>query len=161
MKHTVQDLFYETENIIFQLREDDYRLGLTVLSENSIGKHIRHILDLFDCLIESSETGTLNYDARKRCPRTETNKDFALQKINLIQEKIKPLNPKKELLFRQYSGHGIIECSTSIERELLYTIEHGIHHLAIIRIGIEQHFSYVKIPENFGVAYSTIQNREA
>lgn len=160
MKNTFRNLFYETENLISQLNEDDYKLSLSVLSKNSVGKHVRHILDLFECLIESSETGILNYDNRRRCAETEINKKFALQKLNFIREKIDDLNLKKELLFSQKIGHNDIECLTTVERELLYNIEHCVHHLAIIKIGIEQNFPYIKIPEDFGVAYSTIQNRE-
>jgi len=161
MNHTARNLFYETENIIFQLNKDDYKLSLAVLSENSIGKHIRHILDLFECLIESSETGILNYDQRKRCQETETNKEFALQKVNLIREKVQSIDSEKKIMLFQYLEEKQISCETTIQRELLYNIEHCIHHLAIIRIGIEQNFPYVRIPENFGVAYSTIQSREA
>jgi len=160
MKNTFRNLFYETENIISQLNEDDYRSSLSVLSKNSIGRHVRHILDLLECLLESSETGILNYDKRKRCTETETNKEFALQKLSFTRGKIDNLDLKKELLFSQKIGNNDIECLTTIERELLYNIEHCVHHLAIIRIGIEQNFPYVKISENFGVAYSTIQNRE-
>jgi len=40
-------------------------------------------------------------------------------------------------------------------RELAYNIEHVIHHMAIIKIALRQHFEEVTIPENFGIAPST------
>ncbi len=160
MKNSSRSLLNNLKDVILQLHEQDFALSLPILSDSSIGKHARHILDLFECLIDSTKSGNLNYDRRKRCLETETNKEFALQKINLILGKINHLNLQKELLFQQKVNQVKVECKTTVERELLYNIEHCVHHLAIIRIGIEQNFNYVKIPENFGIAYSTLQNRE-
>lgn len=160
MKIISSQIFNQLSTIINQIREKDYRTNLTILRENSIGKHVRHILDLFDCVIDSSETGFLNYDQRKRCPHTETDKEFALQRIESVREKINVLDLEKEALLQQNFGELKIETPTTVKRELLYNIEHCIHHLAIIRIGIENNFKNVEIPENFGVAYSTVQHRE-
>jgi len=161
LKIISSQVFNQLSFIINQIQKKDYQANLTILIENSIGKHVRHILDLFECLIESSETGILNYDKRKRCQETETNKDFALQKIDCIQEKIIDLDLEKKIRLQQNLNGEHVECETSIQRELLYNIEHTVHHLAIIRIGIEQDFGYVEIPENFGIAYSTLQKSEA
>jgi len=161
MKNTFRNLLLELENIISQLNEENYSLPLLILSKSSIGKHVRHILDLFECLIDSAETGVLNYDERKRCPETEANKEFVLQKINRIREKINSIDPEKKLLLYQHLEEKQISCETTVQRELLYNIEHCVHHSAIIRIGIEQYFPDILIPENFGIAYSTLQNREA
>jgi len=49
---------------------------------------------------------------------------------------------------------------TSLDRELVYNIEHAIHHMAIIRIAIENEFDSVSIDKHFGVAYSTIRFRD-
>lgn len=127
---------------------------------NSIGKHVRHILDLFECLIESDETGILNYDSRTRCPETESDKDFALNKIQKISVRIQGLDLNKKVVLKQNLNDSFCEINSTIERELLYNIEHCIHHLAIIRIGIENNFPQIEIPENFGIAHSTLAHRE-
>ncbi len=160
MKKVSQGLLLEMSNVISQLNLKDYGLPLILLKENSIGKHVRHILDLFECLIHSSETGIVNYDERKRNPETENDKEFTLNKIQTILEKIGDLDIERKIILQQKLNNAFYEMNSSIERELLYNIEHCVHHLAIIRIGIENNFSYVKIPKNFGVAHSTILHRE-
>lgn len=155
-----QNSLSQLEDLINQFNRSDYLQNLSILNENSVGKHVRHILDLFECLIESNETGILNYDQRKRNPETETNKEFALKKIQNTISKIEDLDLEKKVILKHNLSNSICEINSTIERELLYNIEHCVHHLAIIRIGIENNFDYVNIPENFGVAHSTISHRE-
>lgn len=159
MKEISQKLLSEIATVINQLNKDDFSQNLPILNGNSIGKHIRHILDLFDCLLDS-KNGIINYDERKRNPETEIDKAIALLKINQINERIQALNLTEKVILRQNLNHSFCEINSSIERELLYNIEHSVHHSAVIRIGIENNFGYVQLPENFGVAYSTISHRE-
>ena len=44
-------------------------------------------------------------------------------------------------------------------REVMYNLEHTIHHLALIKVGIIQ-FTEIVLPESFGVAPSTMQHRK-
>lgn len=160
MKNVSQNLLSEIKFLLSHLKDEDYSKSLSVLNDNSIGKHVRHILDLFECLIDSAESGILNYDRRERNPQTENDKEFALEKIRNIISNIEILDIDKKIVLRQNLNNSFCEINSSVERELLYNIEHCMHHLAIIRIGIENNFSYAEIPENFGIAYSTISHRE-
>lgn len=160
MKKISQDLLNEVSTVVSQLNDKDYSMALPVLNGNSIGKHVRHMLDLFECLIENSESGTINYDLRKRNPETESSKEVALIQIENTVKNIDKLDLGKNILLRQTLNNVPCEINSSTKRELLYNIEHCIHHLAIIKIGIENNFGYVQIPENFGVAYSTLSHRE-
>ncbi|WP_339837617.1 hypothetical protein [uncultured Flavobacterium sp.] len=66
--------------------------------------------------------------------------------------------PNKNLILEQ--GHENINysISTNYERELLYNLEHSIHHQALIKVAVLKNPS-IKICENFGVAKSTIEYR--
>lgn len=160
MKKVSKALLSETADVIFQLNPKDYAGNLAILKGNSIGKHVRHILDLFECVILASENGKLNYDERGRNRETETDKAFAYQKIQAIIKDLQELSLEKKIMLKQKLGDAVCEMDSTLERELLYNIEHCIHHLAIIRIGIENNFEYVRLPENFGIAHSTISHRE-
>lgn len=48
--------------------------------------------------------------------------------------------------------------ATNFYRELLYNIEHCIHHQAIIKIAM-LHMGKTQIPAHFGVAKSTMSER--
>jgi hypothetical protein len=49
--------------------------------------------------------------------------------------------------------------STSFERELVYCLDHAIHHQALIKIGLKELDCVDLVNGNFGVAYSTIRYR--
>jgi hypothetical protein len=53
-----------------------------------------------------------------------------------------------------------IATQTTYHRELLYNIEHLVHHLAIIRIGVKSIQFPVHFDDTVGVAASTIRNKK-
>jgi hypothetical protein len=56
------------------------------------------------------------------------------------------------------SGQNI-SMKSSFYRELAYNIEHAIHHMALLKVAINHSFSYITVPESFGVASSTVRYR--
>ena len=54
-----------------------------------------------------------------------------------------------------------VRINSSVERELAYNIEHAIHHMAIIKIAVNTVFPRVQLPQNFGVAYSTVRYQKS
>ena len=50
---------------------------------------------------------------------------------------------------------------SNVQRELVYLIEHAIHHFALLRIGIQENFPEISLASDFGVAYSTVKYRES
>ena len=56
-------------NIQFYLQDlpiAQYREPLEILSFASIGEHTRHIIEFYQCLLNQSKNGTVNYDLRNR-----------------------------------------------------------------------------------------------
>ena len=49
---------------------------------------------------------------------------------------------------------------SNLAREITYNIEHIIHHMALIKIGIRDICPYVELPEGFGIAVSTLKFRQ-
>lgn len=148
--------------LINQLSPQEYTAALPLLMDNSISKHLRHIVEFYDCLFKGVSEDSINYDLRERNPSIENDPEFA---INFIQNCIDHLS-KMELknqpieLVTLLSPDGHEACTvTSIDRELSYNVEHAIHHMAIIKIAIKQCFPHVKLSKDFGVAYSTIKFR--
>ncbi len=150
------EMLQQLSAVSLQLEEDDYAKPLDLLSGNSIGKHIRHVYELYDELLIGLNSSTVNYDARKRNLQIERDPIFASNFAATLAEKL--VNLKDDGIIQLKGSYGQtadVTVKTSIGRELAYNIEHSIHHMAIIQICLKHHFSYVKLDENFGVAFST------
>jgi hypothetical protein len=52
-----------------------------------------------------------------------------------------------------------VSIPTNYYREVAYNLEHTIHHMALIRVGVNE-VSSIVLPDQFGVAYSTIKYKE-
>lgn len=143
-----------------QLEDQAFRQPLKVLSDNTIGKHIRHIIEFYDLMILGINSGEVNYDQRSHDRVIEENRLLAIEKMNSLKleiEKIASDSPLKLMANYSLNKEEPFEIVTSYYRELQYNIEHAIHHMAIIKIAIISEFSNVQIPEGFGIAYSTIK----
>lgn len=150
----------ETKEVLIQLIDsltkinlDDYNEKLSLLSNSSIGEHTRHIIELFQCLNNGYDLGSINYDNRKRDLRLQSDIDFAIQTIAEIIESLNKTD--KSLSLNTNYDCNDANILTTYNRELLYNLEHCIHHQAIIKIGLIQ-LNIDIANENFGVAKSTI-----
>ena len=128
------------------------------------GEHLRHTVEFFLCLEEGSKSGTVNYDKRLRDELIETDKFAALNAINRIYDFVKSQHGDHALLLEVGYDPNSEACETiktNYFRELTYNIEHTVHHMAIMKIGLREVAPYVQIPSDFGIAISTIRHREA
>ncbi len=121
---------------------------------------MRHVIELFQCLEAGYPDDSVNYEKRKRDVAIETDKDLALK---LLQDIYMQLDkPDKELILHaSYDEHveQPISIPTNYFREIAYNLEHTIHHMALIRVGIKE-VSDITLPEEFGVASSTVKHRK-
>lgn len=147
------EVLEELSGFLSQLQEDDYANRSPVLKTSSIGQHVRHILELYDCLQHQYPSGIICYDKRKRDQALETEVNVALDKIAAIQGKLGLPDKALELLVAAGPDSRLIH--SSYHRELFYNLEHCIHHQALIKIACNQ-LDYIQLPASFGVAKSTL-----
>jgi len=143
-----------------QLSDNSFRKPLDILSNNSIGKHIRHIIEFYDLMMIGNESGTVDYDKRSHDKVLEENRVLAIEKLNSLAIEI--LNFENDQPLKMSANYSIeeenpIAISTSLYRELQYNIEHAVHHMAIIKIALLNEFPNIELSEGFGIAYSTIK----
>ena len=144
---------------VMTLSEIQYAQRSAVLSGASVGQHVRHVLELFTCLLEGYAHGTIHYENRKRDHRIETDRMLAAELLSKTADLIEQQD--RQLTLAYSTGTDTLEyIPTSYQRELLYNLEHAIHHMALIRIGISA-VAAIQLPDNFGVAPSTLQYRNA
>ena len=144
------------DRVIVQLSNEELMLKHELLFGSSIGQHIRHILEFYECLLARISEGVFSYDLRPRNMVIETEvaaaRASAVRSIGLLQD----LKADKELAMEsELPGEGISRQTTTLKRELAYLADHGVHHLAMIRIALEQKLPHVQFPEHLGVAAST------
>lgn len=148
----------QLKSVLGQFEKKDYQKPLQILNGVSIGQHSRHIIEFYHCLFEGQITYKINYDNRQRDLRIETDLNYALILIDDFIAKIMNSNFTETIVLEvAFDDLNPIEVISSSDREFTYLIEHTIHHLAILNIAINAVFKEIKVPENFGVAFSTIQ----
>ncbi len=60
-------IFSQLQSMLATLKDEEYSNSLDLLSHASIGKHVRHIVEFYECLNESVVLGnSLDYDLRNR-----------------------------------------------------------------------------------------------
>ena len=88
----------------------------------------------------------------------EIDKDFTIETLGNVKNQLNSLKSDRNLILKsKFGGDEAMDIPSSLFRELTYLIEHTIHHLAIIKIGLNEVYPEIEIPKNFGVAHSTIR----
>ncbi len=160
LNSTCQTILGQINELTLQLSDAQYSARLELLSGNTIGKHVRHIIEFMDLLVCGCEAGIINYDRRKHDEQLEESTKASLLKIEKLKSRVNLLSLDEgiflEVSYTQ-SDEDKVTIKSSIGRELAYNIEHAIHHMAIIRIAVRTAFPHVRLSEHFGVAYSTVR----
>ncbi|MNX30505.1 hypothetical protein D3C86_606700 [compost metagenome] len=116
----------ELIRLLDQLSDQEYSKSCSELSNASIGEHTRHIIEMFQCLENQYESGVVNYDKRDRNVQIQTAAKFAIAQIVLIKDNLEKENKNIEL--QQIVDGEEIRIQSNYHRELLYNLEHCIHH---------------------------------
>ena len=164
LKATGQTILKQIFDLINQLNDAEYSAELDLLNGNSIGKHVRHVVEFFDLLVKGSSNGLINYDKRSHELLYETNSKATMEKLQYLSKEIDGITTLDDLILEvSYADTDdqTVRIRSSVDRELAYNIEHTIHHMAIIKIAVQALFPKVRLAQNFGVAYSTVRYQKS
>lgn len=166
IKPASQRILGQLSQLLENLTNDEYSKPLTVLHDNSIGQHMRHTLEFYKCLLNGKDQKSVNYDQRERDVFLESNTLEALTTIRQLKEAIDQIGANRELqLVRDAydvdNSEKAEKVSTNLYRELIYNIEHAVHHMALMKIGLQEIKPEMKLSNDFGVASSTIKFRQS
>ena len=154
LHHSLNELI----DLLHQLSDEEFCSKCSALSDASIGEHTRHIIEMFQCLEKFYDVGIVNYDLRERNKTIQTNTEFAIFCIQEIQKNLD--KPNKEIELHQIIEGEKIIITSNYYRELLYNLEHCIHHQALLKVALLP-LKNIKIESDFGVARSTIAYRNS
>jgi|SRR6516225_107740 hypothetical protein len=160
LQQSIRNVFVQLRESIEQLSDLQYTKPIAVLSNATIGQHVRHIVELFVCLENGYITGLVNYENRKRDKRFETDRALTSELLSLISRKLDKVNKGLFLqLSKNEPGGNNATIETNYYREIVFNLEHTVHHMALIRVGLNE-IGHFELPEGFGVAASTIKHRK-
>lgn len=163
IQQSAKVLLNQLRDVIDQLRDDDFSKPIVTLSGSSLGQHIRHTIEFFLCLMDGADKDEINYDDRKHDKFIEKDRKLALSVLDRIDSFLeKNLEDHPMDLVADYSieGDKEVRISSSLYRELACNIDHAIHHMALIKIGVKDLGKHVKLPNYFGVAISTVRYQQ-
>jgi len=101
---------------------------------SSIGSHVRHILDFYDCIFNLNEENKIDLTARCRNTEVETQCHSAIKYLNKTIETLKSsdFNPEAKVIVIDDLGLGKTEITYTFGALLSQANSHTIHHYAII-----------------------------
>ena len=153
----------ELKELLMQLTNDQLAAPIEVLHGSTVGMHMRHILEFYQCLFESLQDRNLNYDLRQRDREMEISTEHCLTRIAWLLGELDgsredlPLELSADYSLKQEGKQLCLP--TTYYRELLYNVEHCVHHLAIIKIGLTALAPSLRLNDKLGVAASTLRNK--
>jgi uncharacterized damage-inducible protein DinB len=160
LQKAVHDVFIQLADSLNRLDPDQYNYPCKNLSGNTIGQHVRHVIEMFQCLDKGWLTGEVDYEKRIRDRRIETDRSFA---VDLLEEITLQISKEdKSLFLLTYYDEFRTEperINTNYYREIAYNLEHTIHHMALIRIGLRE-LGDIAVDDSYGVASSTLKYRK-
>lgn len=106
---------------------------------SSIGSHVRHILDFYDCIFTLNSENKIDLTRRGRDKSVESDCDCAEGYLNSITDKLKSLafNLDDTVLVIDDLGMGKTEILYTYAALLSQANSHTIHHYAIINYILE------------------------
>jgi uncharacterized damage-inducible protein DinB len=126
---------------------NDSQYGDTTVQpyHSSIGSHMRHILDVFDCIFCGLERKQIDLTARKRNELAEQKTAFGLAYFSETIEKLqslKTIDLEQKVEVSDDLGLGMVTATYTLASVLIQAHSHAIHHFAsigyiICKLGIE------------------------
>jgi uncharacterized damage-inducible protein DinB len=162
--HAAECLLGQCGLIVEAMDDSAYCCASNVLAGGTIGKHLRHTLDHFGAIVNSTQRDeTIEYDRRARGVSVETDRTAALEQISGLRSGLANLRQKLDGPVRirvMLTGEGTeSELDSTVAREVAFATHHGIHHVAMMKAIAGE--MGVALDGEIGKAPSTIQHERA
>lgn len=139
-------------HLLNTISEEQYKDLSVAPYYSSIGGHIRHIMDVYDCFFMGLEEGNIDLTARKRNPLAEQVIPEGINYIESIIGKVETLktdNLQRLVNVTDDLGEGKVTVKYTVAAILIQAHSHATHHYA--SIGYIIHQLGIELPDdNFG-----------
>ena len=136
------------ERLIRLLDERSYANAGTGPYYSSIGGHLRHVLDIFACVINGVESRVVDLTDRKRGTDAETNPQVGLEYLESVMRGLSALGEidhSTPVTLVDNLGLGRVEVPSTLGAGLCQAHSHAIHHFACI--GYILHLQGIALPD--------------
>lgn len=160
LKTACHNILDQMSYVIEQLDDNEFVKPSNTLNGSTLGQHFRHAIEFFECLEKGYNSARVSYDNRDHDKNIESSRVLAMEVISRVKDFISTCSTDKKLTlevsYHPESNESIC-LDTHLARELVYNIEHVVHHMALVKIGLRESKSSIDLPAAFGVAVSTIK----
>jgi uncharacterized damage-inducible protein DinB len=153
------DLLKDTARVVAHLAPEEYTDSDVPGISGSIGGHVRHCLDHVRALEVGIDRGLVDYDARQRDFRIESDREAAVLSLMAAASRLRALSSdalERTVVVRSLIAVDgpVVEAASSVARELAFVVSHTIHHNAQIAL-LAHRVGSSRLPRRFGVAPGT------
>ncbi|MEM9227124.1 MAG: hypothetical protein AAGA45_04070 [Verrucomicrobiota bacterium] len=152
-------------DLLRRLTADSYASKEARCFGSTIGGHMRHNIDHYYSFVKGYADGKVDYDARLRDDRVETDPAVATEQMVELAAALEGIQEEhlgRDLEVLMDSGSEAIDCAPSrstVKRELQFLLSHTIHHYALIAVICQ--LNGIEPSAEFGVAPSTLRHRRS
>ena len=143
--------------LLNHITDEQYRDTSVAPYYSSIGGHMRHVLDVFDCIFEGLHSKKINLINRKRDILSESYTKNGIDYFNEIMDKcvlLKTANFNDIVEVTDNLGMGVVSVNYTLGAILIQAHSHAIHHFASVGYVISQ--LGIELPDDdFGFNPST------
>ena len=153
-------LLEQGPRVLQRIDDNVYASTCEISPRASIGGHLRHTLDFFQCFIKGIERGCVDYNLRERDALTEIDRRYAVARIQALSADLRAISlpPASTPLKVRTEDDGVdlgVWCDSSVLRELEFLQSHTVHHYSLIATLLRLHA--IELDAEFGVAPSTLK----
>ena len=154
-----QSLIEQAIQLISAVPTSLYRSCCEEVFSPSIGQHIRHCIEHYDELFMAwDEVRAIRYCDRPRNMEVETDPQVAVSRLRFIFNQLNRIG-EKDVPLKVSDGGVAAPSMSSLTRELEFLVSHTVHHFALITVLANK--LRIEVPENFGIAPTTLRYRES
>ena len=121
--------------LLNSINDQEYADNSTAPYYSSIGIHMRHILDVFDCILRGVDQKKIDLSSRQRNELAEIKVAIGLNYFDQIISKLSYLEKENLDIIVEVKddlGQGMITANYTLAAALIQAHSHAIHHFASI-----------------------------
>jgi hypothetical protein len=130
---------------------------------DSVGLHLRHVIEHFEALLGPPRHHVADYDSRPRDASLERSASLARRRLLALRQHLaRRVSLDEPVCVRGKGGLGgefDFRVNSTVGRELVFVASHAIHHFALLKVHCQQRG--IRLRADFGKAPATIAHERA